>query len=316
MFLSENLYNLKKGVRSFLIIICFLLITLSDLFAFEIAVIKSKDIEPYNISLEGLKEVVKSDIQINDMKASLDNGLSIIKKIKKDKPDLILGLGAMAAFTASSNVTDIPVVYSMVSDPQRYNISGNNVTGVKLDIQLDRQFYFYRKIMPAIKKIGLIFHDDRLKILVNNAGLIVKKMGMELISEQISSQNDIPAAVDKMLSKVDAFWLVFDSVVTASPRIVQEVIILPALRKRIPVIGFNKWSVTAGALFSFYIEYRDIGRQTGIIVNRILHGIKPSSIFVQTPEKVRIFFNKKVIDRINSKVKLNIPDNAFIWKGD
>lgn len=285
-------------------------------FAGEIAVIKSKNIEPYNLSLEGLREVVKVRVKVYNMDGKLEKGPIIIKNIQSNKPDLILGLGAMAASTASQNVKDTPVVYSMVADPKRYKISGENVTGIKLDIPLEQQFLTYRKILPGVKKIGVIFSSDRSARVVDKARSLLEGMNVELVSERISSPKDIPPAVGKILSDVDALWLVFDSVVTASPRIVQEVIIFSALRKRIPVIGFNKWSVTAGALFSFFSEYKDIGRQTGRIVNRILQGVAPSAIPVESPQKIVVFFNEKVIARVGSKVNLNIPDNAFIWEGE
>lgn len=287
-----------------------------NLSAAEIAVIKSKNIEPYNLSLEGLKEVVKADFQVTDMEANLKKGLIIIKNIKSQKPDLILGLGAKAAYTASNNVKNIPVVYSMVSDPARYKISGKNVTGVKLDIPLEKQFQIFREVMPVVKKIGVIFSAERSKRLVSRARSILKNMGTELVSIRITDQKDIPSAVEKILSEIDSLWLIFDPIVTASPRIVQEVIIFQALQKRIPVIGFNKWSVTKGALLSLYSEYEDIGRQTGKIVNRILNGMMPSEIPIESPDKIKLFFNEKVIERVSSKVKLNIPDNALIWGGE
>lgn len=306
----------KKRTCFFITISAACLFLTSGLSAAEIAAIKSKNIEPYNLSLKGFKEVVKANLKVNNMEASLEKGSIIIKNIKSKKPDLILVLGAKAAYIASNNVRDIPIVFSMVSDPKRYKISGDNVTGVKLDIPLEKQFHIYKEVMPGIKKIGVIFSKDQSKAIVDEGRSILEGMGIRLISKQIFSQKEIPAALEKTLSDVDALWLIFDPVVTASPRIVREVILFHALRKRIPVIGFNKWSVTVGALCTFYSEYEDIGRQAGAIANRILQGADPSSIPVESPDKVRIFFNEKVMERVSSKVKLNIPGNAFIWGGE
>ena len=308
----------KKRIYFFIIVstTCLFISLTSSLSAAEIAVIKSKNIEPFNLSLKGFKEVVKTDLKTNDMEANLKKGLIIIKKIKSEKPNLILGLGAKAAYIASNNVKDIPIVYSMVSDPERYKISGKNVTGVKLDIPLEKQFKVFKEVMPNFKKIGVILSKDRSEVIVNNARSILKNMGVELVLARITSKKEIPSAVEKILSEVDFLWLIFDPLVTASPRIIQEIIIFQALQKRIPVIGFNKWSVTKGALLSLYSEYEDIGIQTGKIVNRILQGEMASSIPVESPDQIKLFFNEKVIARVSSKIKLNIPDNALIWEGE
>jgi putative ABC transport system substrate-binding protein len=211
---------------------------------------------------------------------------------------------------------EIPVVFFMLFDPERYKIEGKNVTGVKLEIPLEEQIRKLREVMPGVQKIGTIYGEEKTKLLLDEIKPILAGLGIELMVERISSPKDIPAAMDRLAPKMEAFWLVFDSVVVSSPRVVQEIILFQTLKNRIPVIGFNKWSVTAGALFCLYTDFEDIGIQAGKIVNRILKGEFPSSIPVESPENVKVLLNEKVMQRVSTKLKLEVPNNAYIWGGN
>ena len=282
----------------------------------DIAVVMTRNIKPYKQSIDGLREVVNARLSMFDMEANPEKGQNIINSIRLNDYDLILGLGSTAAYTMSSNIKDIPVVFSMVADSERYNIYGENVTGVTLNIPLEKQFNVYKDVMPDIKRIGVLYSNNNTKIVIEKAQLLLNDIGLEFVLKRISSQKDIPNALNEILSTVDAVLLIYDPVVTATPRIVKEVIIFNALKKRIPVIGFNKWSVTVGAVCCLFSEYVDVGQQTGEIVKQILEGSKPSSIAVEYPQKIKMLFNEKAVKRIIPKVKLNIPDDAYIWKGN
>ncbi len=283
--------------------------------ASEVAIIKSKNIKPYNIAIKAFSKSVQARIAESDMESDLKKGAAIAKKIQTQNPDVIFSVGAEATYAASNNIRKIPIIFSMVTDPVRYNIQGENVTGVKLEIPMEKQIEILKEIMPDVRKIGAIYSDEKANLFLDKLKSQLSSAGIELVTRKISSPKDIPAAIKKIMSEVDSLWLVFDPIVTSSPRVVQEVILFQALRSKMPVIGFNKWSVTAGALFCLYSEYEDIGIQSGKMVNLILQGTSPSSIPIESPEKVKVFFNEKVIRRIESGITLNIPDNAYIWEG-
>lgn len=303
----------QKSLKS--AIVCVLLLLFSCLSsAAEIAVIKSKDIEPYNIAISGLKKVINGNVSETSMDGDLKKGIDITDKLKLEMPNLIVSLGAESSYVVSQNIKIIPVIFSMVSNPDRYHIGSKNVTGIRLDIPLKTQLNLYREILPDAKRVGVIYSDEITKWLIEDARLIAAGLGIEIVSIKIMDVKELPDAVERLFAEVDSLWLIFDPVITSSPRIVQEVIIFKALQNKIPVVGFNKWSVTAGALYCLYSAYEDIGRQTGEMANRILKGESPSSIPVESPKDVKIFFNSKVLDRVASRHRVNIPPNAYMWK--
>lgn len=312
--LFKKILSFLASPRFFLLVFLFLTANCSS--AAEVAIIKSKDIQPYNLAIKGFSGVVRAAVAEDDMNADLDKGMSILKKVKSQKPDAIFSVGAEATFAAANSIKEIPVVFFMLFDPERYKLEGENVTGVKLEIPLEEQIRKLREVMPEVKRIGTIYGEEKTKLLFDEIKPVLAGLGIELMAERISSPKDIPAAMDRLVPKMDAFWLVFDSVAVSSPRVVQEIILFQSLKNRIPVIGFNKWSVTAGALFCLYTDFEDVGIQAGKIVNRILKGEFPSSIPVESPENVKVFFNEKVMQRVGTKLKLEVPNNSYIWEGE
>jgi putative ABC transport system substrate-binding protein len=298
---------------SVFLLLCFLF-TYSS--AAEIAVVKSKDIEPYNAAISGFKKVVRDKVSENDMDGDIKKGIAITDKLKLERPNLVLSLGAEASYIVTQNIKTIPIVFSMVSNPSRYNIGNSNTTGVRLDIPIKTQLHLYKEILPDAKRIGIIYSDENTKRLIDEAKIITAGFDMEIVSIWIKDIRGLPEALEDIISKIDSLWLLFDPVVTSSQRIVQEVIIFKALQKKIPVVGFNKWSVTAGSLYCLYSEYEDIGRQTGEIAGRILRGENPSSIPMESPRDVKILFNNKVLDRVASKGRVNMPEKAYVWGGE
>ncbi len=300
LFLAVNLVVSKANLSS----------------AAEIAVMKSKDIEPYNAAISGFKKVVRENVREDNMDGDIRKGIAITDKLRAEKPNLVVSLGAEASYIASQNIKTIPVVFSMVTNPPRYSIGDGNITGVRLDIPMKTQLGFYREILPDVRKIGIIYSDEGTKRFIEDARHLSDKYDMEIVSIAIKEMRELPQAVEKILSESDSLWLIFDPVVTSSPRIVQEVIIFKALQKKVPVVGFNKWSVTAGALYCLYSEYEDIGRQTGEMADRILKGESPSSIPVESPKDIKIIFNDKVISRVVSRSRVNMPEKAYVWQGE
>lgn len=290
-----------------------LLISINISSASEIVVIKGKDVESYNSVMSGFKKVVKGNIHESNMNGDIKKWIGGVDKSNTGMADVVVSLGAEAFYMASQNIKTIPVIFSLVTDPARYTIGNSNITGVRLDIPLKTQFRFHREILPWADKIGILYSSKNTNGVIEEAKLMANESGIEVLSFMVKDIKEIPRLMEEVLAKVNSIWLLFDPVVTSSEMVVQKVIIFQALQKKIPVIGFNKWSVTAGALYCLYNEYEDIGKQTGEMVNRILDGEAPSSILIESPRGSKILFNKNVYTRIATKKRVNIPENAEMW---
>lgn len=279
--------------------------------AARIAVIKGKDIAPYNAALSGFKEAIDGEVYEIDITDGEKGEILVADKIKSKMPDLILSIGSEASYIATQNIKNIPIVFSMVSNLVRYGFENDNVTGVILDIPLRMQFGLHKEILPNTKKVGIIYSEGNTEKFIDEARFMAGKFNLEIISIRIKEIKELPEAVEKISTLADSLYLLYDPLITSSKSVIQGVIILRTFQKGIPVVGFNKWSVATGALYCLYSEYEDIGRQAGEMAKRILRGEKPSSIPVEPPRDIKVLFNKKVFERVASKNKVNIPQNSY-----
>ncbi len=274
-------------------------------FAFGIKVLKSKNAKPFDLFMKGFEGTIPyADISVVSIEDNIKKGEKIVRKIQKENPDLILALGAKAAWVARK-VRNTRVVFSMLSNPEKYKLG--KMSGVKLDILAEPYLRKAKEIIPGLQTIGVIHSEDMFTAEIISTA---RKMGLEIVSERISSLEEIQEATDIMLKSVDALWIHHDPLIMSSSRLVKEMIILKALRKRIPVIGFNKWLVkSGGALFCLFSKYDDIGKQTG----RMVHHIKDnnSENLIESPEALKVFVNKNVVERLRQQMKIEIPRNAY-----
>ncbi len=271
---------------------------------YEIKVLKSNNAKPYDLFLKGFRETVPTArISVLDMRNDINRGVEKLKNIQKEKPGLILALGAKAAWV-TRDMKDTRVIFSMVTDPEKYQLG--RMAGVKLDIPAVTYLRQMKKILPHAKRVGFIYSSDSL---AKEVLLAAKETGATIVPEKIPSLEEIKGAMDRLSSKVEVFLLLRDPVIMSSSRAVKEFIILRALRAGTPVIGFNKWLVKqGGALFCLFSDYGDIGRQTGRYINRIND---ETDLVIESPEDLKVFMNRNVLERLSQRIQLKIPNNAY-----
>jgi putative ABC transport system substrate-binding protein len=259
--------------------------------AHEIAILKSADITAYNQAIESFKaSMPDSKFVPYDLQGDLERGFKLAKKIRASNADLVLAVGIKAALAAKREIPDIPIVYTMVLDPQKNGLTTENMVGIMLEVPVDRQFKEMRAVLPGLKRVGVLYDPEKTGDLVEEARRQARSVGIELIGRQLRSEKEVPAALRSLVPEVEALWLVPDSTVLTEESI--NFLLSSALESNRPIIGFSSELVRNGALIGLSVNYEDIGRQTAVIARKIFNGqIKPPAIF--PPEKLRLALNLK-----------------------
>jgi putative ABC transport system substrate-binding protein len=86
-----------------------------------------------------------------------------------------------------------------------------------------------------------------------------------------------------------------------------QFIIDTARGKKLPTMFHEPSLVAQGALISYGVSYREIGRQSAKYVQRILSGAKPQSLPVESFSKVRLDVNLKTARELG----LTIPQSVL-----
>ena len=310
--------KVKSGVLiAAIVLFCILGFSLSS-YALTIVVVKTQDIEAYNLALDGFKETLSGKgtefWMAGEIGGAKRLSYSVIDSIKAKSPALILALGSAATTAVQKEFPDIPVVFSMVLNPvasgfvKSTHSSGNNLTGASLDIPVETQFRELLSVLPRVKRIGVIYNLEENREIINEASLIAKGMGLELVTAVVSSEKAVPDALDDLIKKVDALWSVSDNIVF-TPQSIQY-ILLATLRNQIPFMGISPSYVKAGALMALSCDYKDVGRQAGEVASRVIAGEQPNNIPVTVPRKVYLSLNSIVAEQIGIKIPSDVTARA------
>ncbi len=282
-----------------------------------IAVVLSSSIEPYREALQGFYDELRSrNIEFASAEVTIkgmDSG-DLRLLLKKLNPSLVHAVGTKAAVLAKKEFKDIPIVFSMVLNPVASEVvrtmksPGENITGASMDIPLDLQFRYLKKILPGVKKIGVVFSESETGVVVKAAGLAAKGRGLELVTEAVEFPGDVPGALGRLVGKVDCLWSVADSKVFT--RETAREMLLVSLREKIPFIGLSPSFVKAGALAAFKLDADDIGRQAASITGKVLKGRAPSVMPVSVPRKIKVVLNSNTIKLVGVKIPKDIFASA------
>jgi len=227
----------------------------------EIVVVKSRNVNAYNIALDGFNSVAEAKTsEYVMMDKTGNNEKIIIDVIRAQLPDVIFAIGRDAFLLAQKNTTQIPIVYCMVMYPEKLGIKNDEriITGITMMIPFNKQIDKLRFIMPELKTVGMLYDPKNTEHIVKEATAISAAQGILLLSEKVRSGKNVPKAIRKLIGKIDAFWLIADATVITIDSF--EFIHYITTKHNIPIITYSEGLVRNGALYSLSADYFDIGK--------------------------------------------------------
>ncbi|MES1150712.1 MAG: ABC transporter substrate-binding protein [Dongia sp.] len=221
--------------------------------------------------------------------------VQIAQKFVGENPTVIVPISTPSAQAVLSATSDIPVVFTAVTDPLGAKLvsnlekPGGNVTGMSDLSPIGKHLELIHQIVPSAKKIGVPYNPGEansvtlLNLLKEKAG----PMGMEIVEAPAPKSSDVQAAAQSLVGKADVIYVPTDNTIVSA----LEAVIGVGIDNKLPVFAGDTDSVKRGAIAAVGFDYYDVGRQTGKIVARILKGEKPGDIAVQGVEITQLFVN-------------------------
>lgn len=280
----------------------------TPLAAYDIAVLKSSDIAAYNQAVSGLQAELgdAATLTIYDLEGDVARGKKLARKIRASDASLVIAVGLKAALAAKVELADIPVIYCMVLDPEKYDLRAPNLTGISLRVPIERQFNTILALVPKLKRLGVLYDPGKTKPLMEEARRVAARVSLELVEQQVTSEKELPTAIRALLPKVEGLWLVPDSTVLTEESI--RFVLGMALDHHVPVVGFSSEFVRNGALAGMSINPEDIGRQAGILAQKILRTPDRTVPMTLPPERVRLAVNLKTAKYLG----LTLPSDIMV----
>ncbi len=269
-------------------------------------VVRSQSIAAYTEAIKGFEEGCrKHNISISgvfDMNGDADEGKKIVKNLRQEhaRPDLILSVGVLATALVKEQFTDIPVIFCMVINHERFNLEGTNMTGISSEASLEDQFGVLREILGTGRQVGIIYDPTKTGKIIAEAEGVTKRLGFSLVRAEVGSEGEVAAALDGMLNKIQALWIVPDGTVVTREAL--ETILRVTQKRRLPVFCTSSAIVKAGALVSISPDYRHTGLQAAELAGKLLANPAVGSLGVRKPEKLKVTVNTQTAGQIRVDV--------------
>jgi putative ABC transport system substrate-binding protein len=255
------------------------------------------------MAAEGFIEHHNIDYLIKDV--GFDQNLipQMLISLKAAQPELIVVMTTPVASIAKNKITDIPLVYTVITDPVEAGLipdestPGSNITGSSERQDLSAFLNFAQSLLPQARRIGLLYatsesNDLALLRMMRDAA---KKHQMSVVAIPIDQPRDIPVRIQDFKDKVDFIYVGTSGPIQPSLPVISSY----ALKMKIPVFNADSQAVRDGlALGSFGVDYESVGAQAARLSSAILNGRPVSSLDPLYPsaEDHTALVNKKLAD--------------------
>lgn len=238
----------------------------------------------------------------------------IARKMVGDVPDIIVAIATPSAQAAVSASKDIPIVFSVVTDPVGAKVvpslkhPGGNVTGLSDMVNVKQQLALIKEFIPDLKTLGVLYNPGETNSvsIINALKIEAQKIGVKVVESPAPKSSDVMIASKQLVGKADAIYCPTDNTIVSA----FESVVRVGIDTQIPVFAADTGSVERGAVAAVGYDYLQLGRQTGELVLRILKGEKAGSIDVKQAEGTDLFVNTKMAARMGIKVPASVLARA------
>lgn len=260
-----------------------------------------------NLAKEGFKAAFKeaginAEFDEKNANGEVTNANLIATNYKADKKDLVFGIATPSAQALVNNISDIPVLFSAVTDPASAKLLNSNVTGTSDKLEnVAAQLDLLLKIKPGIKKIGVLYNpsEQNSVVQVQEIQKISKQKNIEVVLQGINNFGELAQATKNLLGSTDALYLPTDNLVVSGMNLIAS----EAVNAKKPVVVSENSSVKEGALFTMGLDYYALGKRTGEMAIEILKGKPVSQIPFETSKQMKLYVNSKTAQALGLDVK-------------
>ena len=263
----------------------------------KVAIVLSRSLSAYATAVKGFQASADSlEYRVLNMEGDMEKGRRIMRRLRPGKTSLVVAVGSEAAFAAKTLNRSIPLICTMVLNPPD-NLK-RQAAGIIIKPGIDAQLIRIKKLLPAKNRIGVIYDPRYSNKSVKAARQHIDRYALTLLPIAIEKQEDIPQVLLKLTKdQVDIIWMVLDK--TLARPAAFDLLLQHSFKEKLPLFGLSPRHVKAGALAAFYVDFRDVGKQTAQLAGKLLTG----------KDKNRWDFPRKLIIYVNPKTQKMLSIN-------
>lgn len=265
---------------------------------------------------EGYKDGENISVNFQNAQNDQSNLKTMSQKFVNDNVDLILAIATPAAQSVATETTTIPILGTAITDYVEAGLVESNenpttnVSGTSDRTPVEEQFQLMMKLLPDTKKVGIMYNssEPNSEIQAKVAMKVAEELGLTYEIGTVTNINDIPQAVQSLVTKVDAFYIPTDNTFASA------MVNLTAITNdaKIPVIVGESGPCKNGGLATTGIDYYKLGYQTGKMAVRIIQGEDISTMPIEYAESNDICINLDAANILGIEIPQDVLDSASI----
>ncbi len=233
--------------------------------------------------------------------------------------DLVHAVATPTAQAAAQQITDTPIVFSAVTDPEDAGLvdsmeePGANVTGASDLNPVHEQLELLQEIMPDAESVGVVYSSGETNSVVQVELLkeAADELGLEVEEATISASSEVQQGVESL--DADAIYVPTDNAVVSA----LEAVLQYGQQNDVPVVAAEGDSVVRGAVATYGINYQQLGVQAGEMAIRILEdGEDPADMPVETQEELELYVNPDAAEEMGLEIPDEVTERADVVVGD
>lgn len=248
----------------------------------------------------------KVEIDYQNAQNEMSNVTSICQKFVGDQVDLIVAIATPSAQGAAAATTEIPVLFSAVTDPisaglvDSMDAPGGNCTGTSDAIPVDQIFALADELTPGLETFGFIYNlsEPNSVSVIEQCKEYLTGLGLKYEESTIANVGELTTAAESLVGKVDAFFSPIDNTVASGMVTVAEI----AKNNSIPYYVAADTMVADGGLATVGVDYVQLGKQTASMAVEVLEGADPAAMPVQIMENYATVVNTETAEALGVDV--------------
>ena len=206
-----------------------------------------------------------------------------------DEVDSIVPVGTLAAqqIVVATEGTDVPVIYTGVADPELGGLVDiENTTGVSHDVMTEFVLDMIFKVDSEVKTVGLLYSSSQINSLkpIEDAKAYLDAKGIAYVEKTGNTTDEIIAAVNSMIDKVDVIFTPTDNIVMASELAIAEILAENGVAHFTPADSFAR----NGAFVAAGVSFTEVGYKTADMVMEIVEGGEIGDYYKMTGDIITV----------------------------
>ena len=250
--------------------------------SYSVAIVQQLD----HSSLDEIRAAVAAELQSKADAAGIELTISeyngqndptilgqIAAQVMADEVDMIIPIATLAAQTmvTAAEGTDTPIVYAAISDPESAGLTGlDKVTGTSDALNTPFILDMMLAANPDVKTVGLLYSNSEANstMPIAEAKAYLDSKGIAYLEKTGNSTDEIIAATNSLVGRVDAVFTPTDNVVMAAEVAVAEILNGAGIPHYTGADSF----VQAGGFATCGVNYTELGTYTADMAFDILQG--------------------------------------------